>query len=363
MNIKKIFVFLFLIFFVLLPAKSVFASVFEVDQSYKPSPAFGFYNINSSAPIAQTFKPSKNRLSSVHIVITTTSVGDYEFILFLKKADTTIASSSLVQTLNGSKQTLVFDFADLPSVSSDIEYSLYLETNDTGAKWYYGQADGVGGYSRGHSIINGISNSADFHFVTYGPIEESPAAEENQDSQEEDQNDNSKIDTPTNLELLDKSSEAIKISWDRVDDENLEGYKIYYGKSRKKLNEEIDVGINNTYTIRGLDPETFYYIAVTAYDENRDESAKSKILQVKTKTNQERIDPWDIVWYIARILSVVILIGAVVFWYWWKKKKDKKKADEKEKKINVNINKKQDKKDLNNSNEKLNIKNNQGKNG
>ncbi|MFC1656497.1 fibronectin type III domain-containing protein [Patescibacteria group bacterium] len=336
---KKYSIFLIALFILVAPINNAEATVFEVDQSYKPSPAFGTYDINSNLPIAQTFKPEKAVLSGAETVINTTSSGAYNFTLILKKSGVSLSSSTITENLIPGNQTLYFSFNDFPSLIVDNEYALYLQSTDNNAKWSYGQSGAVGGYTRGHGIIAGTDNTADFHFVTYGPVED---LQDEEDIQKIDPEEDASttLAAPTNLEVLNKGSDYIEISWDRVDDENLGGYKLYWGDRRKELDEEVDVGDDSTYKIEGLKPEKFYYFAVTVYDEDRKESARSKTLKVETKTDKKKTDSSDILWYIARILSVLILIGAVVGWYYWKKNKSRQ-AKKEGKVVNVNIDKKQ----------------------
>ncbi len=339
MYMKKHFIYLFVFLILIVPTSFVQATVFEVDQSYKPSPDFGTYNINTNLPMAQTFKPEKSVLSGAEVVIDTISGGVYDFTLILKKSGVSLSSSTITENLVPGGRTLYFDFNNFPSMTIGDEYGLYLQSSDNDARWSYGQADGVGGYTGGHAILAGVDNVADFHFVTYGPVE---GLGDEEDIQKVDPEEDTTVTlvAPTNLEVLEKGSDFIEISWDEVDDENLDGYKLYWGDRRKGLNEEVDTGDDNTYKIEGLEFEKFYYFAVTAYDENRKEGARSKTLKVETKTNKKKTDSSDILWYIARVTSVLILIGAVVGWYYWKKNKTKQVKKE-GKIVDVNIDKKQ----------------------
>ncbi|MFH1749835.1 MAG: fibronectin type III domain-containing protein [bacterium] len=336
------------IFALLMPISNVAATVFEVDQSYKPSPDFGTYNITTNLPIAQTFKPEKAVLSGAEVVIDTISGGAYDFTLTLKKTGTSLSSSTITENLVPGGKTLYFSFNDFPNLTPSDEYALYLQTTDNNARWSYGQSDGVGGYIGGHGIIAGVDSGVDFHFVTYGPVEDLKDEDGDENDQSDEEDTTTLLIAPTNLEVLNKGSDFIELSWDEVDDENLEGYKLYWGDRRKELDEEVDVGDNNTYKIEGLESEKFYYFAVTAYDEDRKESGRSQTLKVETKTDKTKTDSSDILWYIARILSVLILIGAVVGWYYWKKNKDKKNK-ESGKPVDVNIDKKKRRKDYPNT--------------
>ncbi len=53
---------------------------------------------------------------------------------------------------------------------------------------------------------------------------------------------------------------------------DLEGYIIYYGTSSDTYTQSIDIGNVTTYQLSGLEYETTYYIALTAYDTSGNES-------------------------------------------------------------------------------------------
>ena len=76
---------------------------------------------------------------------------------------------------------------------------------------------------------------------------------------------------------------TITIQWDFNRDDKLSGYRIYYGFSRKKYSECVDIGIPTEsspgfikYTLIGLERGKRYYIALIAYDKNHNESAFSE---------------------------------------------------------------------------------------
>ena len=57
----------------------------------------------------------------------------------------------------------------------------------------------------------------------------------------------------------------------------LSGYKIHYGTSPDALNQVVDVGSTNSYTISNL-PSGTYYFAVTDYDASGKESSLSNVM-------------------------------------------------------------------------------------
>jgi hypothetical protein len=65
---------------------------------------------------------------------------------------------------------------------------------------------------------------------------------------------------------------ALTLAWDSNTENDLAGYKVYCGTQSRDYIHVLDVG-NITYcTVTGLEPETRYYFALTAYDTSRNES-------------------------------------------------------------------------------------------
>jgi fibronectin type 3 domain-containing protein len=76
------------------------------------------------------------------------------------------------------------------------------------------------------------------------------------------------------------SADTIKIAWDANTEEDLAGYKVYYGTSTGNYGTPIELGKVTEYDITGLNSNTVYYIALTAYDSVNNESEKSDELHV-----------------------------------------------------------------------------------
>ena len=65
---------------------------------------------------------------------------------------------------------------------------------------------------------------------------------------------------------------VLTLAWDSNTEDDLAGYKIYYGTLSGDYDFTRDVGDVTQYTVRGLEPETRYYLALTAYDFSGNES-------------------------------------------------------------------------------------------
>lgn len=63
---------------------------------------------------------------------------------------------------------------------------------------------------------------------------------------------------------------------------NLNGYKIYYGRSKNNLTNTVDItntGITE-FVIENLSPNTLYYFSITAINSNKVESTQSNIVSI-----------------------------------------------------------------------------------
>jgi hypothetical protein len=67
----------------------------------------------------------------------------------------------------------------------------------------------------------------------------------------------------------------VTVAWDPNPEPAVRGYNIYYGTSSGNYTQSIDVGSSTSCVISGLQPGATYYMAVTAYDDSRNESGFS----------------------------------------------------------------------------------------
>jgi len=68
----------------------------------------------------------------------------------------------------------------------------------------------------------------------------------------------------------------LKVTWNSNLEQDLAGYKIYYGMSSKNYSTIIDVGKVTEYQVSSLTEGTQYFFAVTAYDTAKNESSFSE---------------------------------------------------------------------------------------
>ena len=74
----------------------------------------------------------------------------------------------------------------------------------------------------------------------------------------------------------------VKLAWDPNTEKDLAGYKLHYGPISGTYAHVVDVGNVTTYMIKGLDPDTVYFFAATAYDTQGNESGFSKEVEHRT---------------------------------------------------------------------------------
>jgi len=77
--------------------------------------------------------------------------------------------------------------------------------------------------------------------------------------------------------LLSQSAHGaqVTLAWDPNKENDLAGYKLYFGVTSGTYTNSINVGNVTQYTITNLDAYTIYYCAVTAYDTSGNESGYS----------------------------------------------------------------------------------------
>jgi hypothetical protein len=70
-------------------------------------------------------------------------------------------------------------------------------------------------------------------------------------------------------------SQTAQMSWDANSEQDLNGYKIYYGMASRTYDQSMDVGPVVNYDVTGLLPGVIYYFAVTAHNNSGSESGYS----------------------------------------------------------------------------------------
>ena len=81
---------------------------------------------------------------------------------------------------------------------------------------------------------------------------------------------------------------ALLVSWDPNTEEDLAGYKVFYGESPGQYSHTVNVGNVTEHLVKDLEYNTDYYFAVTAYDNANNESNFSQEVAAKTKEEDVR---------------------------------------------------------------------------
>ena len=84
---------------------------------------------------------------------------------------------------------------------------------------------------------------------------------------------------------VDSRADYLTLSWDSNGEPDLAGYQVYYGKSSGNYDQTTDVGNVSSCSISGLEPNSRYYLVLTAYDISGNESDFSN--EVSSVSNQD----------------------------------------------------------------------------
>ena len=81
--------------------------------------------------------------------------------------------------------------------------------------------------------------------------------------------------------------ESVTLRWNKNNEHDLAGYTLYYGYESNRYVANVNVGMENRYTLENLQSDTDYYFAVTAFDTNGNESEFSNEIKVHTSSESE----------------------------------------------------------------------------
>jgi len=85
-------------------------------------------------------------------------------------------------------------------------------------------------------------------------------------------------------------SADLTLAWDPNTEPDIDGYKVYWGTSSGNYAYVVDIGLQTTCTVSNLVAGTTYYLAVTAYDSNGNESGFSQELRVNVVADGTDVD-------------------------------------------------------------------------
>lgn len=81
------------------------------------------------------------------------------------------------------------------------------------------------------------------------------------------------------------SAADVTLSWDPSSEQQVSGYKIYYGTASRSYSSNTNIGKVTTYKVTGLANGTRYYFAVTSYNTSGNESAYSNEVSATTSAS------------------------------------------------------------------------------
>jgi len=82
---------------------------------------------------------------------------------------------------------------------------------------------------------------------------------------------------PTNLAIDRATGRAVTLIWDKIDDENLDGYKVYRSDDGGSTYKLIEISEDTEYVDKNLTPGTWHY-KITAKDKFKQESDDSNVV-------------------------------------------------------------------------------------
>jgi len=120
------------------------------------------------------------------------------------------------------------------------------------------------------------------------------------------------------------SSQEISVTWIASEEEDVSGYKVYYGKASRQYRYCIHVGLSTDCTIPALPDSGTFYFAVTAYDTAGNESDYSEEISLWNPIPPNQFftlmanypNPFNpktrVPFYVARTLSVTLAVYDVL---------------------------------------------------
>ena len=86
-------------------------------------------------------------------------------------------------------------------------------------------------------------------------------------------------------------SAQVTLSWDENSEDDVAGYKLYYGTSKNNYDKSKNVGVSTSFTVTGLVSGVKYFFVVTAYDTYFNESNFSSYVTYTVPNTTQNIIP------------------------------------------------------------------------
>lgn len=99
--------------------------------------------------------------------------------------------------------------------------------------------------------------------------------------------------TPSVLLALLVLNQSVIVQWLSNSEQDLAGYKVYYGKTSRSYSNSISAGFSTKCSITNLQPGYEYFFAVTAYDTAGNESQLSEEVSILIEDNENVVTAND----------------------------------------------------------------------
>lgn len=311
----------------------------NIDQQYAPGTTLTREPLRTTNDTGQTFRPAQNSICKIGVELESVDSGQTATIWLYSGGGTLLAQKT--QAVSSGWNYFTLDSA--VSVTPETEYVIKININGGAGygrnQWLAGEQGTSNGYSRGHAIIAGYDEQdLDFHFKEYyttttddgggdddgdEPTAEptitastesktkttagtAPAAKDTKDTK-----DTTLPKPPFNLHILHLrltglNENYVDLEWDKVSDENLAGYLIYYGIKSGTYYYVIDNGTANNIRIDHLLPGQDYFFVAHTYDKAGNISNPSN--EVKASLLHKVITNY---WWVLVILGGILLVSII----------------------------------------------------
>jgi len=258
----------------------------DIDQQYAPATKITSESLRTTNNTGQTFAPAKDTICRVDVDLE--NVNPQESTLWIYTGSGSLLAQKTQSISEGWNN---FTLNSTISVTPEAEYKIQINIlGAVGPKWRAGETGVSNGYARGHAIVAGFpEGDLDFHFKEYysvttddgGGITDpgtdttggQPKVKTKTTTTAPVVKDVTPPKKPFNLNIIKLwltglTQTYIDLQWDKVTDEDLAGYLIYYGEKSNDYYYTTDNGTANNIRIKNLAPGGNYYFTARAYDKN-----------------------------------------------------------------------------------------------